>query len=110
MSAVPEVEPELAAAQLAREELTALDVREPEEWHAGRIAGSRWIPLGELAERARELPADRPVLVVCHVGARSALAAGALRAAGWDARNLRGGLVAWAAAGLPIEPERAPPG
>ncbi len=62
------------------------------------------IPLGELAARAGELPRDRPLVIVCRTGARSAYAADALVAAGYDARNLAGGLQQWVAADLPLEP------
>jgi len=55
------------------------------------------IPLGELGSRTGELPADRPIVVVCHAGVRSAAAAEALCAAGLPAESLAGGAVAWAA-------------
>ena len=83
----------------------AVDVREPEEWQAGHVDGSLWIPLGELQARAGELPRDRPLVIVCRSGARSGYAADALVAAGYDASNLAGGLHAWAAAALPIVPD-----
>lgn len=85
-------------------EATALDVREPYEWEAGRLPGSQWIPMGELANRLPELPAG-PIVVVCRVGSRSGHVADALAARGYDARNLVGGLVMWHAAGFPLEPE-----
>jgi rhodanese-related sulfurtransferase len=47
-------------------------------------------------------PADRQIVCVCHVGARSAVVAAALRNAGWDAVNLAGGMDAWERAGLPV--------
>jgi rhodanese-related sulfurtransferase len=102
---VPEVTPREAAALLADGAVEAVDVREASEWEAGRIAGARWIPLGELAERAGELPSDRPLLMVCRSGVRSRFAAAAFARAGYDARNLDGGLVSWAADGLPLEPD-----
>jgi rhodanese-related sulfurtransferase len=48
------------------------------------------------------VPSGRPVIVVCRTGRRSAIAAGKLRDAGLDARNLTGGMTAWAQAGLPV--------
>ena len=100
--------PQLSAAQAGtalEEGALAVDVREPEEWQAGHVDGSLWIPLGELQARARELPRDRPLVIVCRSGARSGYAADALVAAGYDASNLAGGLHAWAAAALPLVPE-----
>jgi len=82
-----------------------VDVREQYEWDAGRIAGARHIELERLAGRAEELPRDRPIVFQCRLGARSAMATQAFRAAGWDAYNLTGGIMAWVERGLPIEPE-----
>lgn len=100
--------PELTAAELAagtgEVQAVVLDVREDWEWEAGHIAESVHIPLGELGARIDELPADRPIVVVCRSGARSQMAADAMSDAGWDTANLAGGLLAWHAAGLPLEP------
>jgi rhodanese-related sulfurtransferase len=82
-----------------------VDVREPYEHEAGRIAGSRHIELPQLPEEAASLDRDRPILFYCRSGTRSALAADAFAASGYDARNLDGGLEAWVGAGLPIEPD-----
>jgi rhodanese-related sulfurtransferase len=82
-----------------------VDVREPYEWDAGRISGAKHIELERLAGRADELPKDRPVIFQCRVGRRSALATDAFRAVGYDAYNMRGGILAWAEEGLPLEPE-----
>jgi rhodanese-related sulfurtransferase len=89
---------------LARGDALALDVREPAEWHAGRIEGSVHIPLGQLPRRADELPRNRRIIAVCRSGNRSGRAATALRRAGYDVDNLRGGLKAWRAGGLPLDP------
>ena len=100
--------PHLTAAEarelLAAGRATALDVREPYEWEAGRMPGSLWIPIGQLAGRLDELP-EGPLVVVCRVGSRSGHVADALQARGYDAHNLAGGLVMWEAAGYPLEPE-----
>jgi len=79
-----------------------VDVRENTEWQQGHVAGSRHIPMGELVARIGEVPTDRPVVVVCHSGHRSAQVTAWLVAQGYDAANLDGGLVAWAQAGLPL--------
>jgi adenylyltransferase/sulfurtransferase len=76
-----------------------IDVREVSEHEASRIEGGILIPLGTLAQRLDLLPADRPVVVYCHSGGRSARATAMLRAQGFDAHNLEGGIVAWHRAG-----------
>ena len=94
------------AQELLREGGAQLvDVREPYEHEAGRIAGSRHIELQLLPGEAGLLDSEQPILFYCRSGSRSALAADAFAAAGFDARNLDGGLEAWVEAGLPIEPD-----
>ena len=88
-----------------RGEIELVDVREPEEWDAGRIAGSRHVQLTELSAQAASLPRDRPIVFVCRSGSRSAMATQAFRQAGYDAHNMTGGLLEWAAEGLPLTPE-----
>ena len=79
-----------------------LDVREDDEWAAGHAPGARHIALGELSARAAEVPQDQAVYVICRSGVRSARAAQALAAAGWEAINVAGGMQDWAAAGRPM--------
>ncbi len=81
------------------EGVTVLDVREPVEWHHGRIEGAVHIPLTQLADRASELPVDQQLLVVCKVGGRSSQATEFLREKGYEAINLAGGMIDWAEAG-----------
>lgn len=99
---IPEVDPATAWARLA-DGAVALDVREDDEWAAGRIGGSLHIPLGSLGARQAEIP-QGPLVVVCRSGSRSASATAALLRAGYSAENLAGGVEAWKAAGLPLEP------
>ena len=109
MSELPfELEPEQAAELIASGEAELIDVREPYEREAGHIPGSLHIELGDLATRAGELPAERPLVFQCRVGARSAQAAFAFRRAGFDAHNLQGGIVSWAERGLPVDGQIAP--
>ena len=98
-----EIGPDELAERLGDVEL--IDVREPYEWDAGRIDGSRHIELERLASQAETIGRDRPVVFACRLGARSAMAAQAFRAAGWDAWSLRGGLTLWHAEGRPLVPE-----
>jgi rhodanese-related sulfurtransferase len=99
----PELGPAAVAAAMAAGELSVVDVREPVEWQAGHIAGALLIPLGEFAERAGELPPG-PLAIVCRSGSRSSMAADWLHRSGVDASNMAGGMKAWLAADLPLEP------
>ncbi|MGV8896564.1 MAG: rhodanese-like domain-containing protein [Rhodoglobus sp.] len=76
-----------------------IDVREQDEWDAGHAPDAQFVPLSALQERASELPLDTRLLIVCHSGGRSLRAAGFLRSEGFDAVNVDGGMLAWAAAG-----------
>jgi rhodanese-related sulfurtransferase len=86
-----------------------LDVREDDEWAAGYAPGARHIPLRELGVRTAEIPQDQAVYVICRSGGRSARAAEALAAAGWDAINVAGGMQDWAAAGRPMSTDSGAP-
>ncbi|HEX5214389.1 MAG TPA: molybdopterin-synthase adenylyltransferase MoeB [Vicinamibacterales bacterium] len=72
-----------------------VDVREPSEHAAASIEGAVLIPSGLLDENLSLLPKDRPVVVHCQSGGRSSRAVAKLRAIGYDARNLEGGIRAW---------------
>lgn len=73
-----------------------LDVREPEEMADGVIAGSVNIPMDEVELRRREIPNDREIVVICHLGMRSASVAKLLDSLGYDrVTNLSGGMDAW---------------
>jgi rhodanese-related sulfurtransferase len=100
-----EMSPKQAEELLREGDAQLVDVREPYEHEAGRIAGSRHIELEQLPGEAASLDREQPLLFYCRSGSRSALAADAFAAAGFDARNLDGGLKAWVEAGLPIEPD-----
>lgn len=75
-----------------------VDVREPREFAAGRLAGAVNIPLAELRRRLDEIPREGATVFVCRSGARSLTACGIAAGAGLSgACNLDGGLLAWAA-------------
>ena len=93
------------AQKLVDEGAQLVDVRAEHEWEAGRIEGAAHLPLAELSERTGEIDKDRPVVLYCRGGNRSTMAAEALAAAGHDAAKLSEGIVGWAEAGLPLEPE-----
>jgi rhodanese-related sulfurtransferase len=100
-----EVPPPEVAELHARGEIELIDIREPYEHEAGRIAGARHIEMARLSQEAGSLDPQRPVVFYCRVGSRSAMATQAFRASGFQAFNMAGGLVAWEKSGLPLEPE-----
>ncbi|MDQ7011387.1 MAG: rhodanese-like domain-containing protein [Mariprofundaceae bacterium] len=80
-----------------------LDVRTPEEFAEGHIAGARLIPVQELEKRLAEVPKNRQVYVYCRSGVRSARASEMLFRAGFThIENITGGIQAWQAAGYPV--------
>jgi len=95
-----------AAIQLMNtEEPLLLDVREKNEIKQGCLEGSRHIPVGSVAKRSGELEAykDKPILVYCRSGHRSASACRALQKQGFEkVYNLQGGILAWQDAKLPV--------
>ena len=92
------------------DEVQLIDVREADEWEAGRIEGALHIPIGELGDRLGEIDRSRPIVAVCRSGARSKKVVDALRPRGYDAENLAGGMQAWEQAGLPFGAPDGGPG
>jgi rhodanese-related sulfurtransferase len=100
------IDPERVAAWLAEDpELQVVDVREPYERDAGHIAGTRHIELNKLSAEAASLDPQHPVVFYCRVGARSTMAAQALRAAGFEAYSMSGGILRWANEQRALSPE-----
>jgi rhodanese-related sulfurtransferase len=91
-------------------EMDVLDVREDDEWSAGRIEGARHIPLGELGDRLGELDPERPVVTVCRTGGRASKAAKHLTEAGLSAQVMADGMQGWDRDGLPIRGADGTPG
>ena len=108
-SSVEQVTPDTASWLLA-EGAMLIDVREPEEWSAGRAPQAVHIPLGELGARLGEIDGQAKVVVICRSGARSDRAAQALVGHGLSAVNLAGGMQAWQAASLPVVKDGGEPG
>ena len=81
-----------------------VDVREDDELAAVRVEGAQHVPTSQFVARAGELPKDRPLLIMCQTGVRSAAVTSYLLRSGWsDVANVDGGIVAWQRAGLPVE-------
>jgi rhodanese-related sulfurtransferase len=108
-NAVPEIDVDEAKRRVDGGALL-LDVRNPDEWVAGRADGATWIPMGEIGARQDEIPTDRAIVVVCRTGARSSRVTAALVGAGYDATNIGGGMEAWAAAGYGVVADEGRPG
>ncbi len=101
-----DVDPEQVARWLQADgDVQVVDVREVYEREAGHVAGSRHIELAQLSAQAGTIDRARPVVFYCRLGARSAMAAQAFRASGYDAYSMRGGLVQWVADRHPIAPD-----
>lgn len=80
-----------------------VDVREPNEVAEVRAEGALHLPFSTIGRALERIPRDRPVLVICAAGSRSAAVAGHLIANGWsDVANVAGGIQAWERAGLPV--------
>ncbi len=92
----------LAATRLINDGATVVDVREPNEFSAGHLAGAKHIPVGDIDKRLADIPVGKAVLLYCDAGNKSGKASAALKKAGRDQIfNLAGGLTAWKQAGLP---------
>lgn len=103
--ALPEIDVAAAAAQIQDKQIKVLDVREPAEFATGVIQGAVLIPLGQVEKRIGELDGlkDRPMLVVCGSGGRSAQAIKVLSKYGFTKlTNIKGGMNAWRKAKLPV--------
>ncbi len=100
------VNPAEATLLINREDAHVVDVREPDEFAAGHLPEARNIPSGKLADRIGELEKykDKPLIVCCASGMRSAKACSELKKQGFARLyNLAGGVDSWAQAGLPIK-------
>ena len=100
-----EVTPLEATQLLNHQDAVLLDVREPQEYQEGFLPNSIRIPLGSLSEKAAQLDKhrERPIIIVCRSGNRSAQAVRMLKRMGYETvYNLGGGLHAWRTANLPI--------
>jgi rhodanese-related sulfurtransferase len=102
LSACERTTPEAApVADTARDHRAAVasgaslvDVRTPEEYAAKHVEGAKNIPVDDIDTRLAELPKNKPVVVYCHSGGRSAVAAKVLRGAGYDVIDI-GGMKNW---------------
>jgi hydroxyacylglutathione hydrolase len=100
MQKLPQISVQDLQASLKSNGPLVVDVRTPSEWQSRHIAGARHVPLSSFAQKAPDLPNDRPIAIICGSGYRSSIAASLLRARGYkDLANVAGGMAALANAG-----------
>jgi rhodanese-related sulfurtransferase len=108
---IKDLTPAEVNAGLTRGKIMLIDVREPQEFAAGRIHGAMNFPLSTFDPRALPVPADRKIVFQCGTGKRSAMAVERCQEAGVNVEHhLAGGIAEWNAAGLRttvFDPDRA---
>ena len=111
LGTIAKVDAHALAPRLARGEVTVIDVRNRSEFEAGHLPGALHIPVGYLPERLAEIPRDRPIVLQCQGGGRSAIAASLLQKLGViNTEDLLGGLGAWQLAGQDVVRDHVPAG
>lgn len=90
-------------AELLERGAPLVDVREPDEYAAGRVPGGVLVPLATVPEHLDEFRADGPTYVICRSGARSMRACEFLAAQGREAVNVAGGTLAWITSGRQVD-------
>ena len=104
---IPGIDVAQAASKLASHDPDGpllVDVREANELAVVRVADALHVPTSTFTDHLAELPKDRPLLIMCATGVRSAAVTGYLLRSGWpDVANVEGGITAWQRAGLPVE-------
>ena len=106
ISGVKEVETLEATQLINHRDAMILDVREDKEFSTGHLPNAKHIPLGQLVARLKDVEKfkNKPIVVNCRSGARSATACGILRKNGFEeVYNLKGGITAWLQASMPVE-------
>lgn len=98
------------ALELVEGGAVLLDVREDDEWVAGHAPQAIHVAMSRIGGEYTQLPTNTPIVCVCHLGGRSSSVAENLRRVGLDARNLSGGMDAWASSGLAVVDEAGNPG
>jgi rhodanese-related sulfurtransferase len=100
----PSVDVETVAAIMNRDDVVLIDVREQFEYDEVHIPNITLIPLETVPDSLDQIPTDKTVIVTCRSGNRSGQATEFLRQQGFDnVHNMEGGIVAWQAAGHPVE-------
>lgn len=101
---IQNMSPTEVKALIGTKGVALIDVRESAEYKEGHIAQAKLMPLGTVTAHAADLAKYDKVIVVCRSGNRSSMACRTLQSNGVkNLINLRGGMIAWAQAGLPIK-------
>lgn len=79
----------------SRATIFVVDVRTPGEFREGHIPEAHLMPLNELSQYFGDIPKDETVVTVCRSGTRSRMAASRLQKAGFEVKNLSGGMLKW---------------
>lgn len=104
MPAAARLSPAQMKAALAAGGTQLIDVRTPEEFKAGHVAGAKLIPVSELASRAAEIDRGKPTILMCRSGNRSGQAYRVLTSLGFTkVSHLEGGILRWEAEGLAVQ-------
>jgi rhodanese-related sulfurtransferase len=101
-----EISVQEAVQLINRRDAVVLDVRDASEYASGHIPNARHVPVGEIEKRLKELEKlkQRPVIVVCRSGSRAAAACALLKKNGFaEVFPLKGGVLSWQQASLPLE-------
>lgn len=100
----PDVDVKTVAAVRERPDVVVIDVREQWEYDEAHVPGVTLIPMGTIPNRLDDIPRDKEVIVMCRSGNRSGQVTEFLRQAGFtNVHNMKGGILAWQEAGLPVE-------
>ncbi|RTZ71511.1 MAG: rhodanese-like domain-containing protein [Gammaproteobacteria bacterium] len=100
------VTPLQSTALINHEDAVVVDVRSIAEFNKGHIVNAINIPLNGLGKQLQQLEKykERPIIIACKSGSRSGMAAKMLMKKGFEkVHNLRGGMMAWTSAGLPVK-------
>ncbi|MFW6202122.1 MAG: MBL fold metallo-hydrolase [Gemmatimonadota bacterium] len=110
LDTVEEITVDELARRLRSDEVAVVDVRGRAEWEAGHLPGAPNVPLGHLEDRLEEIPREKPVVLQCRTGSRSAIGASLLEARGVrNVINLKGGYREWRERGHPVQRDGARP-
>lgn len=90
------------AKELVEQGTMMIDVRELSEWNHGHAPGATHLPMSRIQENLHRVPKDSDILVCCRSGSRSSAVVSFLLNNGYNAINLKGGMAAWHARGLPV--------
>lgn len=111
LGTVAKTDAQALAPRLLNGAVTVIDVRNLTEWQAGHLPGALHIPVGYLPGRLAEIPRDKPIVLHCQGGARSAIATSLLQKLGVaDVTDMVGGFGAWQSAGLTVVRDHATAG